>query len=118
MPDDAASEQIAMSKQPRHRRASRPRQHLGGSALLYDAASAHNRHAVGQRRKMRVVTDRKGWQTEFMHLGNQLGHDFIARGGVERRARLIEQQQLRLAGECPRQRDPLLLSTRQRSWIM
>src|SRR5580704_13643875 len=63
---------------------------------------------------MRIVTDRQGWQTEFMDLGNQLGHDLVARAGVERRARLIQQQQLWFAGQCPRQRDPLLRPAGQR----
>ena len=97
MSDHAGGEQIAIPQQARHRHARGPRQDFGRGAFLHDASPAHHRHAVGQNRKMRIVTDRKRGQTEFMDLGDQLGHDFIARGGVERRGRFIQQQQLRLA---------------------
>src|SRR5882672_2252563 len=40
--------------------------------------------------------------------------DFLCRDGVERRGRLVEQQDLRIVGERTRNAEPLLLTSRQR----
>ena len=58
------------------------------------------------------VTSSVGSRSSAEQLG-QLGADDVARVRVERGERLVEQEHGRVAGECPRKRDPLPLTPRE-----
>ena len=87
---------------------------LGRRPELQDPPVHDHADTIGKcRRVLEVVRDEQCRQPQ---LGQQLGelaaHD-AAGVGVERGERLVEQQHGRVAGECPRKRDPLPLTPRE-----
>ena len=69
---------------------------------------------VGERRRVvEVVRDEQRRQPQLGQELGQLAADDVARVCVERRERLVEQEHRRVAGECPRKRDPLPLTPRE-----
>ena len=78
-------------------------------------AGAHHRHPVGDRERLVVVV---GDEQRRGALGPQdvaqVGGEPLAQAAVERRQRLVEQQQPGPDGQRPGQRDPLALAAGQR----
>ena len=90
--------------------------HLGDRALLDDPAGPHHREPVGDRERLLVVVgDHQRGGAGRAQDRAQVGGEPLAQPGVERRQRLVEQQQPRLDGQRAGQRDPLPLAAGQRA---
>jgi len=92
----------------------RPRVDLLGRTDLHDAAVAHHGQAVGERQRLLLVVGHEqrggpGVAQDQLDLAAQAR----TQGGVETREGLIEEHDLRLWRERPRERHPLALPTRQ-----
>ena len=85
------------------------------SPLLHDPAVAHHRHPVGDGERLLVVVGdhQRGGAGRAQDLA-QVDGEPLAQAGVEGGERLVEQQQPRLDGQRPGQRDPLPLAAGQR----
>lgn len=87
---------------------------LGRRAFLLDAAVAQQQDAVGHRHRFGlVVRDAQGRQPERHDQFAQPGARFLAQLRVEVRQRFVEQDHRRVVDERARNRDALLLATRQ-----
>ena len=85
----------------------------GGRGLL-DAALVHHDDEVGERQRLVLaVRDMDEGDAELLLQAAQLGAHPHAQERVERRQRLVEQQDLRIGDQRARQRDALLLAARQ-----
>ena len=112
--DDLRLDRVERADERRDERGGREVVDLERRADLLDPALAHHHDPVGQlERLLLVVGDVDGRDPE---LALDLA-DLVAQGdadlGVERGERLVEQQDRRLEGERPRQRDALLLAAGQ-----
>ena len=84
-----------------------------GRGRLLDAARLHHADPVGHRERLfLVVGDEDGGDREPLLEGADLVAQLGADLGVERRERLVQEQDPRLDREGPRKCDPLLLSSR------
>ena len=87
---------------------------LGRRADLLDPAVAHDDDPVGQRERLLLVVGHVDRRDPELALDRP---DLLAQDdpdlGVERRQRLVEEQDLRLDGERAGERDALLLAARQ-----
>jgi len=87
-----------------------------GLADLLDLAGAHYRHAVGHaHRLVLVVGDHDRGQVEAALQPADLELQVQAQRAVEGGERLVEQQHRRFGDDGARERDPLLLSARERA---
>ena len=97
-----------------HERIGRRSEQVGGRADLPQAAVDQHADAVGERgRVLEVVCDEQGRQRELTQEVVQLGAHGAARVRVERRHRLVEEEDTRLTRQRAGQRDSLLLAARQ-----
>ena len=81
---------------------------LGRRALLHHAPVLEHEQPVGQHERLEgVVGDEQARPGEVGEVALELGLHVEAGAGVEGRERLVEQQQRRVAGERPGERDPL-----------
>ena len=82
-------------------------------ALLDNAALVEHQNTIArQHRRQPMSNDNRGALThQLRKRRSNLGLAF----GVERRGRLVEQQQRRIAQDCARDRNPLPLSARERN---
>src|SRR4051794_7610925 len=81
--------------------------------LVDDAAVRQEEHAIGVRRRLRVVRDHDDGLAEGVDAGTQEGQDLRARTTVEIAGRLVPEDDLRFAGQRPGARHALLLTSRQ-----
>ena len=82
--------------------------------VLHDMAVLDDHHPIGEGVRIdRIVCHQDGRAPEPAEMPAQLATDLDAGAGVERRQRLVEQQQLRLGRKRPRQRHALRLATGQ-----
>jgi hypothetical protein len=87
---------------------------LRGRPVLDRLAVPQHQHLVAHLLDHReVVADEQVRQSQFpLQTAEQIEHQGLHRH-VERRGRLVEDQQVRLAGQCPGDADPLTLPARQ-----
>ena len=83
------------------------------TAVVDDAAVPHPHEALRRVGDRLVVGDQQDRLAAGVQAGEQLEH-FLATFGVERAGRLVGQQQRRLVGERPGDREALPLTARQR----
>ena len=89
---------------------------LGERAGLHDPAGFEDHHPVGEGVGVDgVVGDEEADAVERGEVAAQVAAHVAAGAGVEGGQRLVEQQQPRLGGQRPGQRDPLRLPARQGS---
>ena len=109
-----AVDRVERADERRHERGGREVVDLERRADLLDPALAHHDDPIGQRERLLLVVGHVDRRDPELALDRP---DLVAQRdadlGVERRERLVEQQDLRLDRERPRQRDPLLLAARQ-----
>ena len=87
---------------------------LGGAALLHDAPVLEHHQPVRQDERLeRVVRDHQARPREARQVPLQLGLHVEPGAGVQRRQRLVEQQQGRVAGQRAAQRHALRLAAGQ-----
>ena len=90
------------------------RDEVGGGGELQDDAVADHADAVSERGGiLEVVRDEDRRQPEIVEQSAQLRADLGARVRVERRQRLVQQQQRRVSRQRAGERDPLALSPGQ-----
>ena len=109
-----AVDQVERARRTTPRRRRREVVDLGRRADLLDPALAHHDDPIGQRERLLLVVgdvDRRDAELALDRADLLAQRDADLR--VERRQRLVEQQDLRLDRQGPRQRDPLLLPARQ-----
>ena len=88
-----------------------PAGHLGRRPVLDDLALLDDEQPVGHHHRLeRVVRDEQARAGELGQVPGQLGAHLEPRLRVQRRERLVEQQQRGVGGERPGQRDPLGLA--------
>ena len=89
----------------------RPEIHLHRRAHLQEPPLVHHRHPVGNRQRLfLVVGDIDGGDPQAVDHGADLGAQMGADLGVERRQRLVQQQNRRIGRQRPGQRHALLLA--------
>ncbi len=92
-----------------------PAGHLGRRALLHHPSGLDDDDVVGQHHGLdRVVGHQHGRATEPAEMAAQVPSDGQPGGRVQRRQRLVQQQQLRARGERSGERDPLSLPAGER----
>src|SRR5690606_41066101 len=75
---------------------------------LDDTSVAHDHHVVGEFRDHRkIVTDEHESHAVVLLEAPQQCEDRRLHGGVQRRGRLVRNDQLRIVGECDRDHHPL-----------
>ena len=108
-----AAEQVRAGER-RDERVARMRDELAGRADLAQLPVDDHADAVGERgRVLEVVGDEQDGDLEPGEELLQLRPDVRFRVSVERRERLVEQQDVRVAGERARERDALALAARE-----
>ena len=86
---------------------------LSSSYVFNDAAVPKDQPRIGDRRQLRVVRDQNDRRSAHaMNLAEQL-QNMTAGGGVEVPRRLVRQNDRRGVGQRARERNPLLLASRQ-----
>ena len=96
----------------------RRRQELARRGDRLDAAVTEQHHLVGERQRLAdVVRDVEHRDAPLVADAQQPGQDALAQLHVDRRERLVEQQQAGIGGERARQRDALALPARKRGGI-
>src|SRR5215472_17080193 len=90
----------------------RRREHLAGRVELHQFSQIHERRVVRDARSLLHVVGHDGNRVVVLEFVDKL-FDFRRRDGVERRARLIEQDDLRPDRDRSRDTQPLLLSARE-----
>ena len=83
------------------------------AAVVDDAPVAHPHEPLGGIGHRLVVGDQQDRLAAGVQAGEEFEH-FLAAFRVERAGRFVRQQQRRLVGECPGDRQALTLTTRQR----
>ena len=92
----------------------RPLEHVGGAALLDDRALAHHVDAVGHpAHDAEIVRDQQHGHAELALQALQQLQDLRLDRHVERRGRLVGDQQVRLVGERHGDHDALALPARE-----
>jgi hypothetical protein len=87
-------------------------------ADLLDAGVVHDDDAIGHFQGfLLVVGDEDARDVQLLMQLPQPAPQFEAHFGIERPERLVEQQHLRLDGECPGQRDALPLTAAELAGI-
>ncbi|MNZ90511.1 hypothetical protein D3C78_1094760 [compost metagenome] len=110
---------VALADELGDERAGRMGVDLPWRGVLLDAALVHHRDAVGhQHGLVLVVGDHQGGDAELALQGAQLGAQVLAHPGVERRHRLVEQQQRGRRGQRAGQGDALLLAAGELAGIL
>ena len=108
-----ASNRFAHAEEVGDEARARPLVELLGSADLLDAALVHHRDPVGHHQRLVLVVGHEHERDPHALLQVlELDLHLLAQLGVERRHRLVEQQQLGLEHERARERHPLLLPAR------
>src|SRR5204862_8106909 len=114
LPDRPPLDEIHHPHKRRRERVRRPLVHRARLVHLHQPPAVHHRDAVGHRHRLFLVV---GHQQRRQPRRLLQPPDLAAQGGphlrIERRQRLVEQQQRRLRPQRPRQRHALLLSARQ-----
>ena len=112
--DHPGVDEVERADERRHERGRREVVDLRGRADLLDPALAHDHDPVGQRERLLLVVGDVDRGDPELALDRP---DLLAQDdpdlGVERRQRLVEEQDLRLDGERAGERDALLLAARQ-----
>ena len=110
---DDARQRVRQSDELRDERRRRPVVELRGGGDLLEHAGAHDADPVGDAEcLLLVVRDEERRRADLELDPPDLVAQLAAHLGVERRQRLVEQQDHRLDGQSPGQRDPLLLAAR------
>ena len=112
--DDASGKNIFDADKARDERIRRLAENLRRGTALHHGSVAQHDDPVGERHGVGVIVgdeDRRDRQRAQER--QQLVAQLIAGLGIERRKRLVEQKQVRSAGERPRQRDALFLAGAQ-----
>ena len=88
------------------------RAHLGQGPGLHDAAAIEDGDAISERICVdRIVGDEKAHAVEGLQVPEQIPPHRGACAGIERRERLVEQQQSRVGRQRPGESDALCLSS-------
>ena len=111
---DAPLHDVRRAEEARHDRRRRPLEQAARVTLLDDAPLDHERQVLGELGGLRaVVADHERRDLVLgLHARDQAAQ-LGAAAGIQRRERLVEQQQPRAGAEGPRERDALLLAARQ-----
>jgi len=114
LPEQAPGAQVPDPQQLRHLGRARTGEYLlTWTGLKHPAARDHD-HLVGEQRGLlRIVGDEHGGDARVPLQRSQLSAQLLAHRAVERRERLVKQQQLGIAREGSRQRHTLALATGQ-----
>jgi hypothetical protein len=89
---------------------------LGRRSRLDDTTLLEDDEAIGEKRGLeRIVRDDDAHSRERPEVTFQVASQLAACRRIERRERLVEEQEPRIDGECARERDALRLSARERS---
>src|SRR5213594_2984230 len=112
--DDPAGQKIRDADEVSDEVGPRPRVNLLRAPDLLDPAAPHHRDAVGDRERLfLVVGDVERRDPEVLLDLADLAAETKPDLRVERREGLVEEENLRAPGECPGERDPLLLAARE-----
>ena len=105
-------ENVGLAEEVGHKRRRRTFVDIAGGTHLLDVALIHHDDAIGHRQRLfLVVRDHDGGHTKPALQLPDLAAQPLAHLGIERRQGLIQQQQAGRRGQCPRERDALLLAT-------
>ena len=92
--------------------------HIGGRAILLDAARIHHRHQIGHGEGLFLVMgDEDGGDARLVMDMAQPDAQFLAHLGVQRAERLVQQQHARLDRQRAGQGHALALAARQLAGI-
>ena len=108
---DPAVELVHLAEEIHHELGLGIVEHLVGRADLFDAALVHHQHAVGQfHRFVLVVGHEDAGQVDLVVQAAEPLPQLLPHAGVEGPERLVQQQHLRLDGQCPGQGHALPLA--------
>ncbi len=114
-PNDLPAADVREAEKARDVLVRRARPQLVGRALLHEPPGAHDRHAVAERERFRlVVGDVESGHRECVEQLPEVVEQAVAEAPVERAERLVQQKDARRRCERAGERDPLLLTARQR----
>ena len=114
MADHRGGQQYTRLETARKRLQVQAFKHFRGRAAGDNLAVVHDNRLIGQLRHLVYrVTDVKGWQCETPGDGMQIRQNVCLTALVERRKRLVQQQEAGLGQQGARQRDTLLFATGQ-----
>lgn len=89
-------------------------ENVPGGAVLDDPSQVHDRNPMRKRtHRVEVVGDEQGREVHLLLKGSYELDDLGADTDVEGGRRLVEDNEARPGGKCPRDADPLLLPGRQ-----
>jgi hypothetical protein len=89
-----------------------------GRALLHDSTAFEDDESIGKNHCVEwVVSHDDGAAAKSGQMASKLGTDLGSSGHIQRRHRLVQQEQSGLAYEGARQGDTLRLATRQPRWL-
>ena len=108
------AQQVGVADERRDESARGPRVELGRRPDLQQSARFHHRDAVGEAERLLLVVgdEHRGGVRRAQDVAHFVAHP-AAQRRVEVRERLVEQQDRGIGCERPRDRDPLLLATRE-----
>ncbi len=112
--DDRTGQDVRVTKEASDEAGPRLVVDLLGRTHLLDHALAHHDDLVGHRQGLGLIMGHEhGRDTEFALNALEFDPHLLAQIGIERGQRLIQQQHIRTDHDGTRQRDALLLATRQ-----
>ena len=113
-PFDPAVKEVDVAQKIHHEGVGRVLKHLGGRALLLDPALVHDDDPVGHfQGLLLIVRDKHAGHVDFVVQPAEPAAQSLPDLGVQGAERLVQQQHLRLDGQCPSQGHPLPLPARK-----
>ena len=110
------SADVREAEEASHVLVQRPSPELVRRRDLHDAAGSHHGDAVAERERLRlIVRDVDGRQRELVEQPREVVEQAVSKPAVERPERLVEKEDARLGCERSRERDALLLASRERA---